>query len=256
MHGDSSSLSLGLSRVLLGAGLVAIVACSAPSASPTSTSGGNAAGGAAAGGGTAGGGAATGAGSGGAPMAGAAGSSSAASGGAENSDAGTAGSVAAQSGASGTAGAGGTGGGSTSNGGAAGARPNLALNQPATASSVEQGDHAAIRINDGDLVTRWVSVMAVYPQWNQIDLQTPHRIDTVLVWPYMMRAYQFLLEGSLDGATYFTLSDQTTNTIGGDAIPVAFAAQSTRYVRITISGASVYDKGWSAINELQIFEAP
>lgn len=135
-------------------------------------------------------------------------------------------------------------------------RMNLALNQPATASSVEQGDHGPERINDGDLVTRWVGVMAVYPQWNQIDLQTPHNIDTVLVWPYMMRAYHFTLEGSLDGVTYFTLSDQETNTVGADTIGVSFPAQNTRYVRITIDGATNYDIGWSAINELEIYEVP
>jgi hypothetical protein len=145
----------------------------------------------------------------------------------------------------------------TSTGGASAAgRTNLALNQPATASSVEQGDHGPERINDGDLVTRWVGVMAVYPQWSQIDLQTPHNVDTVLVWPYMMRAYHFTLEGSLDGIAYFTLSDQETNAVGADTIGVSFPAQSTRYVRITIDGATNYDIGWSAINELEIYEAP
>jgi hypothetical protein len=77
----------------------------------------------------------------------------------------------------------------------------------------------------------------------------------VVVWPYMSRAYQFLLEGSLDGASYVTLADWKANTTGGTSIPVPFPAQSARYVRITIVGASGYDAGWSAINELQIFEA-
>jgi F5/8 type C domain len=258
MHGDSSLMSLRLSRTLLGVAVIALAGCSATNATPTGSSGGAAGTGGstvAVAGFTGSGGASGLAGSGGASigMAGSAGSAGAASGGGGNSNGGTAGSAAGQGGAGG---AGGTGGTSNSHGGAGGARANLALNQPATASSIEQGDHAAIRINDGDLVTRWVSVMAVYPQWNQIDLLTPHRIDTVLVWPYMLRAYQFLLEGSLDSVTYFPLSDQSANTVGGDSIPVVFTAQSTRFVRITISGASGYDKGWSAINEMEIFEAP
>jgi len=137
-----------------------------------------------------------------------------------------------------------------------GSRPNIALRKAATASSIEHAGREPELICDGDQVTRWVGGSAVYPQWNQVDLQTSHRIDTVVVYPYMARAYQFLLEGSLDGATYFTLSDRRTNTTGGDAIPVSFAAQSARFVRITVVGASGYTAGWTAINELQIYEAP
>jgi hypothetical protein len=137
-----------------------------------------------------------------------------------------------------------------------GARPNIALRKTATASSIEHAGHEPELVCDGDQVTRWVGGSAVYPQWNQVDLQASHRVDTVVVYPYMSRAYQFLLEGSLDGATYFTLSDRRTNTTGGDAIPVSFAAQSARFVRITVVGASAYTSGWTAINELQIYEAP
>jgi len=137
-----------------------------------------------------------------------------------------------------------------------GSRPNIALRKAATASSIEHAGREPELICDGDQVSRWVGGSAVYPQWNQVDLQTSHRIDTVVVYPYMARAYQFLLEGSLDGATYFTLSDRRTNTTGGDAIPVSFAAQSARFVRITVVGASGYTAGWTAINELQIYEAP
>jgi hypothetical protein len=156
-----------------------------------------------------------------------------------------------------TGGTAGSGGSPNAQGGAsAGNRVNLALAQPATASSVEHAGHEPNMINDGDQTTRWVGGTAVYPQWNQVDLQAAHTIDTVIVWPYMLRAYQFLLEGSLDGTTYFTLADEQANTTGGDSIPVAFAAQSTRFVRITITGASVYPDGWSAIDELEIYEAP
>ena len=61
---------------------------------------------------------------------------------------------------------------------------------------------------------------------------------------------------SLDGASYFTLSDKRDNTTGGDAITVSFAAQSARFVRITVVGASGYTAGWTAIDEMQIYEAP
>jgi hypothetical protein len=137
-----------------------------------------------------------------------------------------------------------------------GSRTNLALHKPATASSVEHAGHEPEMIDDGDPVTRWVGGTAVYPQWNQIDLQASHRVDTIVLYPYMARAYQFLLEGSLDGATYFTLSARRDNTAGGDSVTFSFPAQSARFVRITVVGASVYTSGWTAINELQVYESP
>jgi hypothetical protein len=136
-----------------------------------------------------------------------------------------------------------------------GTRMNLALGKPATASSVEHAGHEPERIDDGDPTTRWVGGAAVYPQWNEIDLQAAHDLDTVVIYPYMSRAYQFLLEGSLDGATYFTLSDKRDNVTGGDTIPVSFAPRSARFVRITVSGASGYTSGWTALDELEIYEA-
>jgi hypothetical protein len=90
---------------------------------------------------------------------------------------------------------------------------------------------------------------------NSPRLQATHHIDTVLIYPYMARAYQFLPEGSLDGATYFTLSDKRDNTTGGETITVSFAAQNARFVRITVVGAWGYTSGWTAIDELQIYEA-
>ena len=136
-----------------------------------------------------------------------------------------------------------------------GPRANLALKKPATASSIEHAGHEPELITDGDKVTRWVGGKAVYPQWNSVDLQTAHDIDTVVIYPYMSRAYQFLLEGSLDGVSYFTLSDKRTNTVGGNTITISFPTQRTRFVRITVSGASGYAVGWTAINEMEVYEA-
>ena len=133
---------------------------------------------------------------------------------------------------------------------------NIALKKTATASSIEHVGREPELICDGDQVTRWVGGSAVYPQWNVIDLQAAHNVNSVVIYPYMSRAYQFLLEGSLDGMTYFTLTDKRDNMVGGTTITVSFAAQHARFVRITVSGASGYAAGWTAINELEIYEAP
>ena len=68
-----------------------------------------------------------------------------------------------------------------SNPGAAPARPNLALNKPATASSTESGGlYPANLAVDGNDTTRWGSAF-VSPQWIYVDLGATNPIDTVVI---------------------------------------------------------------------------
>jgi hypothetical protein len=237
----STSFRAGLRAILIAYGMITLAACStngtAPPGSGAQTTG--------SGGGTAGTGGATG--TGGAVTTPGTGSDASAP-----SDMDAAASAPPADGAAGASGADGS---VSSDVAAGGPRSNIALKKPATASSIEHAGREPELIDDGDQVTRWVGGAAVYPQWNSIDLQAAHNIDTVAINPYMSRAYQFLLEGSLDGMNYFTLSDQRANTVGGTTITVSFAAQRTRFVRITVSGASGYAAGWTAINEMDIYES-
>jgi F5/8 type C domain len=270
----STSYRAGLPAVLLAFGLITFSGCSASNAAPDG-SGGHTSG---SGGGTAGVDSAAGRSGVAGGTSGAIASQGSASGASDVSDAGAAGSASAVDGAGGISDAVG----SVSSDGSVGsdssvssdssassdssvrsdvvapggARANIALNKPASASSIEHVGREPGLICDGDQTTRWVGGSPMYPQWNYVDLQAAHNIDTVVVYPYMSRAYQFLLEGSLDGVSYFTLSDQRGNTVGGTNITVSFAAQRARFVRITVSGASGYAAGWTAINEMEIYEAP
>ena len=133
-------------------------------------------------------------------------------------------------------------------------KPNLALNKPVTASSSQTGNEI-IKINDGSTSTRWAGATNTYPQSFVVDLLQAYKIDSTEFMPYASRDYKFVLEGSIDGTTYFTLSDQTNNKLSLLTIPTKFNAQLARYVKMTIPGAATYTGNWTTIYEFRVFEA-
>ena len=134
------------------------------------------------------------------------------------------------------------------------ARKDLALNKPATASATESDEHAAASANDGDDDTRWCADDGSVPQWWQVDLGGPKDLTGVQIkWEMDDQLYLYFVEGSVDGKTWTTLSDQT-----GDKTPktqtqvVNFAASGIRYVRIRITGG-VDDMHWASIFDVKVF---
>ncbi len=106
---------------------------------------------------------------------------------------------------------------------------NLALNKPATASSLENATLPASAAVDGSLTTRWSSA-AADPQWIQVDLGQSYAIDRVkLTWEVAYgSAYQ--VQTSANGTTWTTVRSVT----GGDgAVDDLTGLNATgRYVRI------------------------
>ena len=105
---------------------------------------------------------------------------------------------------------------------------NLALNRPATASSVE-GAYTASAAVDGSLTTRWSSAFAD-PQWIQVDLGQSYAINRVkLTWEAAYgSAYQ--IQTSADGTTW-TTARSVTGGDGGVDDNTGLTATG-RYVRI------------------------
>ncbi len=99
-------------------------------------------------------------------------------------------------------------------GGASGpaAAVNLALNKPASASSVENDEHSAAQANDGDPATCWRADDEPEggPEWWQVDLQKPIDLSGCQIcWPYDGKNYRYKMEGSADGKNWSVLSDET-----------------------------------------------
>jgi hypothetical protein len=124
---------------------------------------------------------------------------------------------------------------------------NLALTQPATASSFQTGNLVA-NGNNASTTDRWAAANNTYPQWWRVDLGAMKTLTTVNIMWYSSasRAYKYRIETSPDDGTYTPVFDNTGNTTFGDTSnPIPGTA---RYVRVTVTGcttasgqASFYD---------------
>ncbi|GAA1023349.1 hypothetical protein Aple_084290 [Acrocarpospora pleiomorpha] len=106
---------------------------------------------------------------------------------------------------------------------------NLALNKPATASSVESAQYPASAAVDSSTTTRWSSGFSD-PQWIQVDLGGTYTVNRVrLVWEAAYgSAYQ--IQTSPNGTTWTTVRSVTGGNGGED--DNTGLNNSARYVRI------------------------
>jgi len=104
----------------------------------------------------------------------------------------------------------------------------LALNQPTTASSLENASFTAADATDGNLGTRWSSAFSD-PQWLEVDLGSVKSICQVgLNWETAY-ATGFQIQTSNDNATWTTIYSTTTGTGGNQVLSVS---GSGRYIRM------------------------
>ncbi|HLK43799.1 MAG TPA: beta-1,3-glucanase family protein [Thermoleophilia bacterium] len=113
-------------------------------------------------------------------------------------------------------------------GGACNTSTNLALNQPATASSLESAAYPAAAAVDGSLTTRWSSQFSD-PQWLQVDLGSTQSICQVVIqWETASgKAYQ--IQVSNDAANWTTIYSTTTGPGGTETLNIT---GSGRYIRM------------------------
>jgi hypothetical protein len=91
------------------------------------------------------------------------------------------------------------------------AATDLALNRPATASSLETGEYSADNAVDGSPSTRWSSDYSD-PQWIYVDLSATYNIDEVVLnWETAYgKAYQ--IQVSANATNWTTVYSTTTGT--------------------------------------------
>jgi hypothetical protein len=106
---------------------------------------------------------------------------------------------------------------------------NIALNAPATSSSVENAGHPASLAVDGNLTTRWSSAFSD-PQWMQIDLGAMQSICRVkLTWENAF-ATAFQIQVSNDAANWTPIYSTTAGT--GGVNDLTGLTGSGRYIRM------------------------
>lgn len=131
---------------------------------------------------------------------------------------------------------------------------NLATGKKATASATQKDDHVDHKPEnalDGDLATRWCPHNGDKGHWWQVDLGKPEEITGVkIVWEHDNSNYRYLIEGSADGKTWKTLSDQTKNDDTTQEREHKFNASDVRYVKITTTG--LQSGSWGSFWECEV----
>jgi F5/8 type C domain/Ricin-type beta-trefoil lectin domain/Putative Ig domain len=124
---------------------------------------------------------------------------------------------------------------------------NLALNAPATASSLENASFTAADAVDGNLGTRWSSGFSD-PQWLEVDLGSTKTICQVALDWEAAYGTAFQIQTSNDGTTWTTIYSTTTGTGGDQTLTVS---GSGRYIRM-YGTARATQYGYS-LWEFQVF---
>jgi hypothetical protein len=125
--------------------------------------------------------------------------------------------------------------------------PNIALNKPAAASSVESVSTPASSVNDGNKNTRWSSAFSD-PQWIRIDLQSPYNITGARIFWEAAAAKNFEIQVSNNATTW----TRVFSTSGGDGGTDNFSfAATARYIRM-LSTARTTQYG-NSIFEFEVF---
>ncbi|MEU4339595.1 discoidin domain-containing protein [Micromonospora lupini] len=121
---------------------------------------------------------------------------------------------------------------------------NVALNRPATASSVENSRLSAANAVDGGATTRWSSAFSD-PQWLQVDLGASTDVcEVVLTWQTSY-AKAFQIQVSPDGVgNWSSLYSTATGSGGTQTIPVSGTGRFLRVygtTRATGYGYSIFE---------------
>ncbi len=134
---------------------------------------------------------------------------------------------------------------------------NLFLNASATANGTWANCKPQLAV-DGqskDANNHWACENL--PAWHQLDLGQAKTLSQIRVVPYWAdgRIYQFNVEGSLDGKTWFVLADQRANSIcaGEAGFLLDVDNRPVRYVRTTFTRNSVGNQRGGHLVEIEGF---
>ena len=121
----------------------------------------------------------------------------------------------------------------------------------ASASSEESGkENYDWRAVDGDLSTRWCASDGRRPQWLQLELEKPAKLNAIRIdWESTNNAYSHFIETSTDGKAWTRAVDAPKPAPGTSQHSFSKPID-TRFVKITCTGTS--QGGWVSIREVQL----
>jgi CARDB/F5/8 type C domain len=135
--------------------------------------------------------------------------------------------------------------------------PNLAAGHPTSASSAN-GAYTAANLADGNAATYWESGGAP-PAWAQVDLGASRAIEQVKLklpsgWEARTQTLSLQGSGNGNGSDFTTMVASAGYSFGpanGNTVTIAFAATTTRYVRVAVTA----NTGWPAaqLAEIEVY---
>ncbi|OIJ90446.1 discoidin domain-containing protein [Streptomyces colonosanans] len=125
---------------------------------------------------------------------------------------------------------------------------NLALNQPTTASSFQEGNNPGNAVDD-DLDSKWVASGNI-PAWWQVDLGQPSDIaEFQIVWETDQATYTYAILTSDDETNWTKVVNEESNTTKRGTVNHKVSTKA-RYVRVNVlSGGGWW---WPSIRELRV----
>ncbi len=118
-----------------------------------------------------------------------------------------------------------------------------------TASSTQNG-HPPIHAIDGNRDTRWCADGGGYPQWLQLEFEKPQTIVELKIdWEKRDAAYQYRVDGSVDGKSWVTLVDKTKNENEQQTSDSVAHPTPVKFVRVEGIGSKA---GWCSIWEVKL----
>ena len=117
-----------------------------------------------------------------------------------------------------------------------------------SASSTQAPNHPH-QVLDGNPATRWCAENGSYPQWLQLEFETPQKItDIKITWEFEA-AYRYEVLASRDGKQFTSVVNGLKNQTAHPRFEkLADAGDLVKWIRIESRGAK---KGWCSIREVQ-----
>ena len=129
--------------------------------------------------------------------------------------------------------------------------PNLALNGPAEASSVENQNLLPEFAVDGKTKTRWSSAHRDDPQWFKVDLGAVKTVGRAVILWENSAALDYKIQLSSDGENWIDAIHKTDGKGGEENL--SFSPQPARFVRFT-GQFRIQQYGGYSFREFQVFE--
>jgi hypothetical protein len=140
---------------------------------------------------------------------------------------------------------------------ASAAGTNLALGHTMSSSSTTQ-TYVASNANDSNQSSYWESANNAFPQWLQVDLGSSVSVNQVVVKlpvaNWATRTETLSVQGSITGSPFTDIvasAGYTFNPATNSTVTINFAATTTRYLRLNVTG----NTGWPAgqISEFEVY---